>query len=395
MLAKLNLSLVLWAAASLVLAAAVPANSSGNSSLLLGPINFAGYDNYLYRDDKTAAQIVLSSNASNSKPSRFLVAFPEGNTGVVAYFIPSNASSSSGNSSNSNSTSKPLKLSLDPKSLSTVSGANNQMGLSGTLNLTSDVSLGVVLIGSVRTLRDFTEGSGLTHEIFNYTLGSYSNSSVQFVRHWINGTTVQYLTFNATDNLNISVSPSSNITLPPNITMKRLDGSKNGSLKFSTTFNFTEKPTTQGQGLGPSSLFLDSAPATGSAGLQKVLKAIQGGGNSSSSGTFGERVNEISFLTYQDKFLAGGWRFLTCRSHFPLYSFFSVSARPLCCDCDFIYLICTLSPPSPLFRFRTRHLTRSSSPTPDHDLRSLRIRSRCRPGATQHDRSHLPRRNDR
>lgn len=307
----------------------MPMNNSSSSTgsgadILLGPINFAGYDNYLYRDNVTAAQVVLSSNASSTKPSRLIVAFPEGNTGALTYFIP--ASSNASSSSNSSTPSAaPLQVDLDPSSLASVQEAQNQTGLAGQLTLNSDVSLGVTLIGSVRTLRDYTEGSGLTHEIFNYTLGDYNSSHLQLVRKWINGTTMQYLTFDAVSNLNFSVTPSSNVTLPPSVTMMRPDASMNGTLAFSTTFNFTETPTTNGAGLSPAQIFLApnaTSGGNGTTGLQKVLEAIQGGGSSNASmngsasstsmGSYGERPQEFSFLGYDSKFLAGGWRFLTC-----------------------------------------------------------------------------------
>lgn len=302
--------------------------SSSGSDILLGPINFAGYDNYLYRDNVTAAQVVLSSNASSTKPSRLIVAFPEGNTGALTYFIPSSSNASSSNSTSTNSTSSPLQVGLDSSSLSSVQNASNQTGIAGQLTLNSDVSLGVTLIGSVRTLRDYTEGSGLTHEIFNYTLGDYNSSHLQLVRKWINGTTMQYLTFDAVSNLNFSVTPSSNVTLPPTVIMTRQDQSMNGTLAFSTTFNYTESPTTNGAGLSPAQIFLTPNATTSSssdspAGLQKVLQAIQGGGGNSSSSanssassmssSYGERPQEYSFLGYDSKFLAGGWRFLTCK----------------------------------------------------------------------------------
>lgn len=164
-------------------------------------------------------------------------------------------------------------------------------------------------VGSVRTLRDYTESGGTVfHSIFNYTLGgNYTNSSVTLVRHWINGTTTQYLTFDAVSNGAFNVTPNANATLPPNITLIRQDKGQNATLRFTSSFNFTETtpstPYVPLVGLGASNLFLDSTAANGTATLGNVLSAIR----SNASAV----ADQASFLAYTNEFLAGGWRFLT------------------------------------------------------------------------------------
>lgn len=251
------------------------------------------------------------STANTTAPVRFIAAFPDGNTGVLTYFIPRNGSTTA------------LGGALNQTSLTSCSGENNQTGLQGDISLSADFSLGVTLsqsgllqglvythncsVGSVRTLRDYTEGSGLTHEIFNYTLGPYTDSSVTLVRQWINGTTVQYLTLNATQNAAFTVTPSSNVTLPPDIVVVRPDQNSNATISFTTSFNFTgttpSTPYIPLDGLGGSSLFLNSTPTNGTQNLATVLGAIQTNGTAV--------ANEVAFLAYSEKFLAGGWRFLT------------------------------------------------------------------------------------
>lgn len=161
-------------------------------------------------------------------------------------------------------------------------------------------------VGGVRTLRDYTESKGVVlNEIFNYTLGDYSNSSVTLVRNWINGSTVQYLSFEAINNAQITVVPSTNVTLPPNITISRPDASANATIHFVSTFNFTNASTTL-VGLGREELFLTEAPGNSSDGLAAILEAIASNGTGI--------ADQASFLAYQDRFFAGGWRFLTCKS---------------------------------------------------------------------------------
>lgn len=289
-------------------------DASTTSNNLLGDVFFVGYDNYAFRDDVIAAQMVISANASSSRPSRLIVAFPEGNTGFATYFIPTNGE---GDAS--------LQVVPDIDTLSSVTfpsgsiaeDAVNQTGVTCELGFTSDMTLGVTLIGSIRTVRDYTEGAGLTHEIFNYTLGDYNTTHLQLVRPWINGTTVQYLTFTAGDNTQFRVIPSENVTLPPSVAFERTDKTQNGHLTFHTTFNYTDLPMLA-PGLDAHSLFLTSVPAggNGSEALRRVVRALQGTNVTDEGGGPGDalaEVKQVSFLTYQDKFLAGGWRFLTCK----------------------------------------------------------------------------------
>ncbi|KAK4689008.1 hypothetical protein P7C73_g1082, partial [Tremellales sp. Uapishka_1] len=287
--------------------------------LSFGPISFAGYNNYVYRDAITSAQIVITNNASTSSPSRFITAFPQGNTGALVYFIPQNGT---------------LSTTLNFTSVTSVNDTYGQVGLTGDLDVSSDLAFGVTLIGGVRTLRDYVESGGTVfHTIFNYTLGPYNSSSVTLIRPWINGTTVQYLSF-ASSNGNFSVSPSTNVTLPPNITYSRNDKSGNGTLTFTSTFNFTDttpsSPVVDLVGLGREALFITTPPANGTTPLTQVISAIQNNGSAI--------ADQLSFLSYSAKSLAGGWRFLTYLSNnltasgnLPSYSYVML-------DTDFLLL---------------------------------------------------------
>jgi hypothetical protein len=82
-------------------------------------------------------------------------------------------------------------------------------------------------------------------------------------------------------------------------------------MSFSTTFNYTDLPLLA-PGLDADTLFLTEVPTNGnsSEALKEVVQALQGNGSAGAP----EQVRQVSFLTYEDKFLAGGWRFLTCES---------------------------------------------------------------------------------
>ena len=270
-------------------------DTNSTSPLELGPINFASYDNYVYRDDLVAAQVVLTANAS-TRPARLIVAFPKGNTGILTYFVPEDG--------------QELDVSTELSTLGPIQGENNQTGLQGSLRFNKGSTLGVTLIGSIRTVRDYTEGSGLTNEIFNYTLGAYNVSSVQLIRNWINGTTVQYLSFQAEENAKFEVTPQSNITIPPVIRIQPIDAGQNLSITFTTTFNYTDEPQLS-PGLTLTEIFLTEPPEEASTALKTVLQGLKTGNGSE---VYREQVKEVSFLTYEKEFLAGGWRFLTCES---------------------------------------------------------------------------------
>jgi hypothetical protein len=130
---------------------------------------------------------------------------------------------------------------------------------------------------------------------------------VQLVRNWINGTTVQYLTFDVLSNGQFNVTPSDNTTIQPDIQLTRPDQSTNATLRFTTSFNFTgttpSTPFILLEGLGKESLFLTNASSNSTEILGNVLRSIQGPGS--------EIADQVAFLSYSEKSLAGGWRFLT------------------------------------------------------------------------------------
>ncbi|KAK8853168.1 hypothetical protein IAR55_003869 [Kwoniella newhampshirensis] len=300
---KALLALVLTVISVLDVGVGVYAQTNPSAGLRFGPVNFAGYDNYVYRDNVTSAQIVLTDSSSTSEPSRFIAAFPNGNTGALVYFIPVNSSNST----------TALGTTLDLGTVASVSQANNQTGLSGNLSFSGDLTFGVTLIGSVRTLRDYVEGGGVFHSIFNYTVPYFSNTTILLQRNWINGTTVQYLTFETLSNGVFNVTPNANASIPPTIRLIRPDPATNATVRFTHVLNFTGTtpvtPFVPLEGLGKESLFLTTAPTTNestttnNSALTSVLQTIQNNGSAI--------ADQTAFLSYTSKTLAGGWRFLT------------------------------------------------------------------------------------
>jgi len=83
----------------------------------------------------------MRSSSSSSAPSRFIAAFPNGNTGALVYFVPS-SSDASGNAT--------LGASLTNGSLKSYEGSNNQTGIEGEISVSADLTFGVTLSESRR-----------------------------------------------------------------------------------------------------------------------------------------------------------------------------------------------------------------------------------------------------
>lgn len=169
------------------------------------------------------------------------------------------------------------------------------------------------------------------HSIFNYTLTSYNETSVRLHRQWINTTSPDssrylgadlYLTVPVGSPVRLAVTPGDNGTwTPPTVDIivpASADPAQAGVVTVKVVTNETSLP-----GLDTQRLFL---PQDGNetTALQNVLQGLSDGESDAAKqvcagyGIQGccwlTRVSpQVSFLTYEDKFTAGGWRFLTVR----------------------------------------------------------------------------------
>ncbi|KAI0350022.1 hypothetical protein OH77DRAFT_1431415 [Trametes cingulata] len=270
-----------------------------------------GNDNYFLRDNLTSAQLLLTSANSTSAARRLVVALPAGNSGALTYFLPKNDSSntvadSAGGGSNSTTTSA-LNVTLVEGSFKSTTTDYFNVGVQADLAFDRNATLGVTIIGAVRAMRDYVEGNGVMHEIFNYTLASYNNTSLRLHRQWINTTSPDsstykgadlYLTVPSGSSAQLAVTPGNNGTwTPPTVDIVVPDGGQGSTVRIAVVTNETSLP-----GLDTQRLFLPEN-TNGSQALQTALKGLASGET--------EAAKQISFLTYTDKFTAGGWRFLT------------------------------------------------------------------------------------
>ncbi|KAJ5677711.1 uncharacterized protein N7477_003344 [Penicillium maclennaniae] len=236
------------------------------------------YDNFFYSDCNVAAQAVITSPLPDSNLSiigpRLIVAWPAGNSGVCAFFAPQ--------SGVNGSLSLELINSTDNQPLSPVYTApldGNQypsVGIQGILRFNSSATLTVPILGSIRTIRDFTEGPGILYpEIQNaIRFTSDSDGSVTLQRLWLDNTTSTLLRFspNGTD---------SKVTIS-NKTVNFLAG----DYLFTAEMNYPQL----------SQLKASAALNEQSANLTTQMP---------------DQTTALSFLAYSEKLLAGAWRFLT------------------------------------------------------------------------------------
>jgi hypothetical protein len=155
-------------------------------------------------------------------------------------------------------------------------GGNATVGISGEINLNSSAVLTIAILGSIRTIRDFTEGPSLLRpkiqSAINYS--NIDNGGVSLSRLWLDNittTTLSFVPLNSSQKISIS---NTTVNFDP------------GNYIFNASFDYPQ--------LTPFS-------------PQSVL-------NSQSQGLITQQPTQttaLAFLSYTTKLLAGGWRFLT------------------------------------------------------------------------------------
>jgi hypothetical protein len=192
----------------------------------------------------------------------------------VAFFAPENGVNGSLAISVENST-------TSQGSLSAIYQANAatvpRVGVSGLIRFNSSAVLSVAILGSIRTIRDFTEGpSILVPEIQNAT--SYSQGAdgeVSLTRIWLDNITETVFSFAPVS------SDSGGVTLRGrNVSFEA------GLYNFTTTYDY---------------------PQLEQLSTKEVLKS----NSQDLIVQFPDQTTSLSFLSYSTKFLAGAWRFLT------------------------------------------------------------------------------------
>ncbi|OIW28633.1 hypothetical protein CONLIGDRAFT_598229 [Coniochaeta ligniaria NRRL 30616] len=234
------------------------------------------YEDYFLSDCNSAAQVVVTSPLPDSNLTRIgprlLVAWPAGNSGVVVFFSPKGGENGTLAISLTNSSSTGNQL--DGVFEDTGSG-NPVVGVTGSIKLNTTATLSLAILGSIRTIRDFTEGPSLLQPSIQQAVkfADKGNGTVELTRLWLDNTTTTTLTF---------ASTSGTI---PKINNQTVD-LEAGTYTFTASYNYPQLEQLDNQEiLDPSARSLQAQNLT--------------------------QVDSLSFLSYTDKLLAGGWRFLT------------------------------------------------------------------------------------
>lgn len=200
------------------------------------------------------------------------VSWPAGNSGIAAFFEPQNGVNGSLTLSLVNSSSgnalEPVYVEFD--------GAPPTVGVTALLDFNSSASLVLPILGSIRTIRDFVEGPSLLYRTIQDAIefSDDEGGGVTLSRLWLDNTTTTSLSFQpATGNASVTLSD-------------REVKFTAGTYTFNATFNFPQL-----QRLSPTAVLNDAS--------QHLMDE------------FPIQVDSLSFLSYSDKLLAGGWRFLT------------------------------------------------------------------------------------
>jgi hypothetical protein len=199
---------------------------------------------------------------------RLIVAWPAGNSGACIFFRPENGVNSSLNIKVINSTvGSPFAL------INIARDGYPGKGVEGVIQFDTAAELSLSILGSVRAIRDFTEGASLLHPKLQegVRIERYGMNGVSVSRLWLDNVTTTTVTFTPRASHNITIKDRK------------------------TTFDAGE--------------YLFAAhidyPQLEQFSLHHVLKDV------SLVDKHEHQTKALSFLLYSDKLLAGSWRFLT------------------------------------------------------------------------------------
>jgi hypothetical protein len=158
MLASLTLLLALW------LQQCWAQNNS--CSAVTQHLTDPPYDNYFYSDCHGDSQAVVTSPLSDSNLTligpRLIIAWPAGASGICTFFQPQDGPNGSLAIQLVNST---FGSPLGPVYRAAQGSNSPFVGVQGVLAFNSSATLTISILGSIRTIRDFTEGPSLLRPV--------------------------------------------------------------------------------------------------------------------------------------------------------------------------------------------------------------------------------------
>ncbi|KAF2728150.1 hypothetical protein EJ04DRAFT_581545 [Polyplosphaeria fusca] len=270
-----------WIASLLTAIAFAADNTTCSSNATTLHLTDGPYENYFYSDCHSATHVIITSPLPSTNLTligpRLLIAWPAGNSGIVAFFSPSNGQNGTLGIRLKNSTSGPA---LDPiYTAGDSSNWNASVGVSGTIVFNDSAVLTVPILGSIRTIRDFTEGPSIIYpavqDAINFS--SSTSDSATLNRTWfdnITTTTLSFTPLNGSDAITLDRNINTTLTFAP------------GTYRFNASFNY------------PQLTQLSPQAVLNNASTDLIQQSP-------------DQTTSLSFLSYTDKLLAGTWRFLT------------------------------------------------------------------------------------
>jgi hypothetical protein len=199
---------------------------------------------------------------------RLIIAWPAGNSGACVFFQPENGVNGSLGIKVINST---VGSPLAPVFIE--GDGYPSVGVKGVIHLNTTASLSLSILGSVRAIRDFTEGPSQLHPELQQDIhvGKYGTNGVTILRLWLDNVTTTTVTFEPRESQTVVID----------------DG----------------KPTFEaGEYVFSAHIYY---PQLKQLSLHDMLK------DETLIDKNQHEIKALSFLSYSDKILAGAWRFLT------------------------------------------------------------------------------------
>jgi hypothetical protein len=231
------------------------------------------YENYFYSDSNVATHLVVTSPLPDSDLEiigpRVIVAWPAGNSGACMFFAPENGVNGTLAIKVINST---IGDPLAPVNIPHDDG-DPDIGVQAVIKFDSAAELVLSILGSVRAIRDFTEGPSLLYAKLQeqVKVEEYETNGVSISRLWLDNVTTTKVTFTPRGSHSVSINGDK-------VTFEA------GEYLFSASINY---------------------PNMEQLGLHTVLK------DEKLIEDHEHETKALSFLSYSEKLLAGAWRFLT------------------------------------------------------------------------------------
>ncbi|KAL9609161.1 MAG: hypothetical protein Q9167_006056 [Letrouitia subvulpina] len=249
------------------------------------------FENYFYADDNVSCQAVLASplpRTDHESPAlhRLLFAWPAGNSGAAVFFKPVETEDSDLGIKLKTGPHERILDSIKYESDHSSRSGYPSVGVSGLVEFSNTAILSLAILGSVRSIRDYTEGHGILNPKVQagVCIRQFDDTQkgIRISRVWFDGKTTTQLTFAPIDGATGNTGAIDMINGDYETTARFAPG----LYSFEAHLDFPQIPY-----MHPTQLLKPSF---------HQLTSLQP-----------DPVRSLSFLCTSEKILARAWRFLT------------------------------------------------------------------------------------